>query len=202
MHRQRWVQVLTTASLAILVAAPAMGQSPGTSVSPAASPGTSPCPPSLSPGPIDPSASADPSLSASPDAGGPVVSIGPSSSPIPIGSAPVPASPAADDGCAAVALVLTIATTQEQPLAFTENVLTAPASTRVRLEYLNDSNVPHNITLFQGPDASAPRIASTDLGTGPADLQVVEFTTPAEPGSYFFHCDVHPTLMTGTFEVT
>jgi plastocyanin len=98
-------------------------------------------------------------------------------------------------------VVLTIATTQEEPLAFTQDVLAAPDSTDIRVEYLNDSNVPHNIAFFAGQDASAPRIAGTEVGTGPDDLQVVEFTTPAQAGSYFFHCDVHP-FMTGTFDVT
>jgi len=97
---------------------------------------------------------------------------------------------------------LTIETTADQPMAFSTDILSAPAGVTVRVEYLNDSNVPHNIAFFQGGDATAPRIAATEVGTGPDDLQVVEFTTPSEPGSYFFHCDVHPTLMTGTFEVT
>jgi plastocyanin len=98
--------------------------------------------------------------------------------------------------------VLEISTPASEPLTFSTDTLTAPAGTLVRVEYLNDSNVLHNITFFDGPDASAPRLAGTELDTGPGDLQVVEFTTPSEPGSYFFHCDVHPTLMTGTLEVT
>jgi len=99
-------------------------------------------------------------------------------------------------------VVLTNETSQDEPMAFTTNTLTAPAGTLVRVEYMNDSNVPHNIAFFQGSDASAPRIAATEVGTGPDDLQVVEFVPPSEPGSYYFHCDVHPTLMTGTLEVT
>ena len=28
------------------------------------------------------------------------------------------------------------------------------------------------------------------------------FTVPSKPGNYFFRCDIHPELMTGTFVVT
>jgi plastocyanin len=98
--------------------------------------------------------------------------------------------------------VLEIATTAEQPIAYTKSLLSAPAGTLVRVEYLNDSPIPHNIVFFAGPDASAPRLAATEVSTGPDDLQVVEFTTPAQPGRYFFHCDVHPAQMTGILEVT
>jgi plastocyanin len=61
---------------------------------------------------------------------------------------------------------------------------------------------PHDIAFFDGPDANAPRIAATQIGSGPGDHQEVTFTAPTEPGSYLFHCDVHPQQMTGTLEVT
>jgi plastocyanin len=72
----------------------------------------------------------------------------------------------------------------------------------VTVRYLNDSDLPHNIAFFEGADATASRIAATEVVTGPGNLQEVTFTTPAEPGSYYFHCDVHPVQMQGTLEVT
>ncbi len=42
-----------------------------------------------------------------------------------------------------------------------------------------------------------PTLAATKIGTGPNDVQTTTFTAPATPGSYYFHCDVHPQQMTG-----
>lgn len=36
--------------------------------------------------------------------------------------------------------------------------------------------------------------------TGPATTTYT-FTAPSTPGTYFFRCDVHPTVMTGQFIV-
>jgi cytochrome c oxidase subunit 2 len=117
--------------------------------------------------------------------------------PTPGPSPTVSGSPAPPSG-----VVLRIATTADAPLAFTESTLSAPAGTEITVEYLNDSPLQHDIAFFEGPDAGAPRIAQTEVGQGPGNLQTVTFTTPETPGSYFFHCDVHPVQMTGTFEVT
>jgi plastocyanin len=81
-------------------------------------------------------------------------------------------------------------------LAFSPTKLTATSSS-VTIHFVNDdANIPHDVAVFSGSDATAPLIAKTDLITGPgsADLKL---TLPG-PGTYFFHCDVHPTQMTGT----
>lgn len=114
----------------------------------------------------------------------------------------VPGSPQAAPNDDSAEVTLEIATTEDDPLAFTEETLSAPAGTVVAVRYLNDSSVPHNIAFFEGGDASAPRLAATEVGTGPDDLQTVTFTTPSRAGAYFFHCDVHPQQMTGTLEIT
>jgi plastocyanin len=100
-----------------------------------------------------------------------------------------------------VGTVLEIETTQDDPLAFSETTLSAPAQTEVTVRYLNDSELQHNIAFFEGPDSTAPRLAATDLGTGPGIELEVTFTTP-DPGSYFYRCDVHPGDMNGTLEVS
>ena len=70
------------------------------------------------------------------------------------------------------------------------------------LVFSNNSNVPHNVTIFDTPDATGERIASTEIITGPGASTQVTFTTPAEPGPYYFRCDIHPLQMTGTLMVT
>jgi plastocyanin len=85
-------------------------------------------------------------------------------------------------------------------LAFSAARITVPAAARVRMNFENsDSGVRHNFALYQ--DSSA--VKSYFVGqiiTGPASA-VYAFTTPKKRGRYFFRCDVHPTMMTGTFAV-
>ena len=97
--------------------------------------------------------------------------------------------------------MLQIATHADDPIAFDQTSLTATAGADVHVEYLNDADVPHNIAFFEGSDSSAPKIASTEIVAGPGAVEQVDFKAPATPGEYYFHCDVHPTQMFGTFEV-
>lgn len=81
-------------------------------------------------------------------------------------------------------------------LAFDPTSLTA-TSTSVTIHFVNDdANIPHNVAVFAGADANAPPIVHADLLTGPGEEDIT-LTLPG-PGTYFFHCDVHPTQMTGT----
>jgi plastocyanin len=75
-----------------------------------------------------------------------------------------------------------------------------PSGGQVRIHFVNsDAGTQHNIAVFRGPDATAPVLFRGELIAGPA---VVDYTFEAPPpGTYFFHCDVHPT-MTGTLTVT
>jgi plastocyanin len=98
--------------------------------------------------------------------------------------------------------VLKIATNTDKPLGYEPNELTAPASTVVEVDYSNNTALPHNIHFFAGPDENSPSIAKTDIQTGPGASASVTFTTPSQPGDYFFWCDVHQSAMTGTLHVT
>ncbi len=80
---------------------------------------------------------------------------------------------------------------------FLQTSLAFTAGARVTVQFQNkDSGVQHNFALFQGKDASGPVIFRGDLVTGPGTAPYT-FTAPP-PGTYFFHCDVHPTAMFGS----
>jgi outer membrane protein assembly factor BamB/plastocyanin len=94
--------------------------------------------------------------------------------------------------------VLEVSTTDG--LTFNQTELSAPANSEVTVEYLNDTNVPHNIHFFAGPGTDAGTLAATEVVTGPDNLQTTDFTTPAA-GEYLYICDVHPAQMRGTLVV-
>jgi len=83
---------------------------------------------------------------------------------------------------------------------FTPTTLDAKADTKITVTYDNESSLPHNVHFFAGSDGTAPSLAATKVATGP-DVQKVSFTTPTKPGRYFFQCDVHPEIMTGSLVV-
>jgi plastocyanin len=79
--------------------------------------------------------------------------------------------------------------------------LTAPAGAEVTLVFDNDDEgLQHNFALFESEDALDSPIFEGDRITG-VDTINYEFTAPDTPGTYFYHCDVHPTQMTGDFIV-
>jgi plastocyanin len=80
---------------------------------------------------------------------------------------------------------------------YDKNELDVSAGAQVTVRYTNDSNVAHNIDFLSGPDPSAATLAATKIGAGPTNVQTVSFKAPSTPGSYYFHCDVHPTQMNG-----
>jgi plastocyanin len=86
-------------------------------------------------------------------------------------------------------------------LAFQPSDLTVPGGGQITIHFDNqDPSTPHNIEVFNGDDASAPSLFKGDLVTGPA---VKDYTFAAPPpGTYFFHCDIHPDQMKGTLTVT
>ena len=64
-----------------------------------------------------------------------------------------------------------------------------------------DPGVPHNVVVFGEDPAANPQATSLFTGaiiTGP--LRTTYEMPPLQAGKYFFHCEVHPTTMTGTIE--
>lgn len=84
---------------------------------------------------------------------------------------------------------------------FTPTKLTFEEDTPTTLNFNNqDPTVSHNVVIFQGKDATTPVAFTGALVTGPA---AQAYNVPGlAAGSYFFHCEVHPTAMTGTITVT
>jgi plastocyanin len=82
-------------------------------------------------------------------------------------------------------------------LAFDKSTITVPAGANVTINFDNQDGVSHNFALYT--DSSADTlIFRGQLTTSPTTYN---FTAPSTPGNYFFRCDVHPTMMTGTFVV-
>jgi len=88
-----------------------------------------------------------------------------------------------------------------QNIAFDKKELTFPAGAKVTLSFDNkDSGVPHNFALFSDQGATQV-IFRGEVITGPKTT-TYSFSVPPSPGTLYFHCDVHPTQMTGTVTVT
>ncbi len=84
---------------------------------------------------------------------------------------------------------------------FAQTSLTAPASTPFTLNFDNqDPGVQHNVVIATGPaGASSQILFDGTVVTGPT---TVAYAVDAlDPGTYAFHCKIHPTTMTGTLTV-
>lgn len=84
-----------------------------------------------------------------------------------------------------------------QSIAFDQQELRAPPDTEVEVHFTNNDTVPHNVSFYQSSDLKGV-IFRRDPFAGPRTV-TYSFRTPG-PGSYYFHCDVHPN-MNGTFVV-
>jgi plastocyanin len=85
-------------------------------------------------------------------------------------------------------------------IAFDKSTITVPAGAKVIVNFNNqDSGIPHNVSFYTDSSASTA-IFVGQIITGPKTVTYT-FTAPSTPGKYFFRCDVHPTVMVGTFIV-
>ncbi len=82
---------------------------------------------------------------------------------------------------------------------FDRRSLTAPAGTITIKVENRDKGIPHNIHVFKGTDASGPSVGATAVEPGPVQQTL---TLKLSPGTYYYHCDVHPATMTGILTVT
>jgi len=81
-------------------------------------------------------------------------------------------------------------------VAFDKPCLTADAGKPFTLKFDNKENVPHNVTILQGPEPDSAIAFQDAPFSGPA---VRDYQIPAlKAGRHFYRCDVHPNAMTGT----
>ena len=74
--------------------------------------------------------------------------------------------------------------------------LTAPAGAAVTLVFDNDDpGIRHNWSLYE-TEESEDALFEGEILTG---VDTIDYAVPAidEPGTYHFHCDIHPAVMTG-----
>jgi glucose/arabinose dehydrogenase/plastocyanin len=84
-------------------------------------------------------------------------------------------------------------------IAFDTSTITVPAGATVTMVFNNqDDGIPHNVAVYDSPLRSEA-IFVGEIITGPAETTYT-FTAPSEPGTYYFQCDVHPS-MNGDFVV-
>ncbi len=86
-------------------------------------------------------------------------------------------------------------------IAFDKNRISVTAGSQVTINFDNrDAGIQHNFALYADSQATSP-IFKGKLITGPG-MTTYYFTAPARAGTYYFQCDVHPSLMNGQFIVT
>jgi hypothetical protein len=124
-----------------------------------------------------------------------VVVAAPSPTPEP-GTQTATASPGGGGECPQGGIEIT-ASAGASVSGFDQTTLGAPADEPFTICFDNaDPSVPHNFTLFDGSDATAPVIDGTETITGPA-FEAKDFEALAA-ADYFYNCTIHPTTMTGT----
>lgn len=84
-------------------------------------------------------------------------------------------------------------------IKYDQSMLAATAGKAFTIQFTNEDTVPHNVAIFQGTDATGKNVFRGAIVQGG---QSATYNVPAlTAGSYYFHCDVHPTLMFGTLTV-
>jgi plastocyanin/uncharacterized Zn finger protein len=89
-----------------------------------------------------------------------------------------------------------------QNIAFNTSKITVNAGGQIRIRLTNnDAGTPHNFAVYKSATDTTP-VSDGSVGIefpGP-DTDDTVFAAPAK-GTYYFRCDVHPTIMFGTFVV-
>jgi plastocyanin len=112
--------------------------------------------------------------------------------PVTATSAPPPAA-----SCSSSGTKLQIAA---KNVAFDKDCLAAPAGKPFTVTFDNQEAVPHNFAIYTDSTASqllggAPSASDIVIGPQQVDYQV----DPIKKGTYYFQCDIHPTVMNGAF---
>ena len=102
---------------------------------------------------------------------------------------------AAEPGCPAPSTTVSIVASGTR---FNTDCLAGAADQPLTLTYENKDQITHGLVLLESHSSPDP-FFRVDVFTGP---KTQTFTIPAQkPGTYAFHCQVHPSVMSGTFVV-
>jgi plastocyanin len=83
--------------------------------------------------------------------------------------------------------------------AFDKSEIRVAGGEEITIQHDNqDDGIPHNFAIYKTSEAN-DLVAATEIEPGPVQQELI--VEALEPGEYFFRCDTHPTLMTGTFIV-
>jgi len=84
-------------------------------------------------------------------------------------------------------------------IAFDKTTLSVPAGKPFAIAFDNqDAGIQHDVQIFDNESFTGTPLLNGEIVTGPAK---VTYEAPAlDPGTYYFHCSVHPTQMQGTIE--
>ncbi len=132
----------------------------------------------------------------------------PASSPVPSipASSPSPTPPSTPSSSPTSAQSVTINLTAEN-MAFNTDTITVPAGANVTVVFENKDRVPHNLAVYTevlgaGEGGSQDQIIFRgEVFSGPRTMNY-QFSAPSAQGTYFFRCDPHPNIMTGSFVVS
>ncbi len=123
----------------------------------------------------------------------PVPSISPSTAPTVTETSPSPVASTPPSG-SEYSLTVTA-----KGLAFDVKTITVQPGQLVVIKFKNEDSVPHNMAFYTDKTAKE-KIFVGKIINGPSST-TYRFKAPSKPGNYFFRCDVHPQIMTGTFIV-
>jgi plastocyanin len=85
--------------------------------------------------------------------------------------------------------------------AFNTSLITVPAGASVTVNYNNqDAGVTHTFSVYTNSATTSSIFIGTPI-TGVSSIAYT-FTAPSTPGTYYFQCDLHPTMTHGSFVVT
>src|SRR6266508_3778025 len=86
-------------------------------------------------------------------------------------------------------------------IAFDKTKLSVPAGKPFAIAFDNqDAGIQHDVQVFDKESFTGTPLVNGEIVSGPAK---VTYEAPAlDPGTYYFHCSVHPAQMQGTIEAT
>jgi plastocyanin len=109
------------------------------------------------------------------------------------GAAPGGAGGGETGGGAAGGATVEPGTITASGIAFDTSTLTIPAGKPSALQFKNeDAGTPHNVAIYPSSSDLSNPLFRGDIVTGPATTTYD--IPPLDSGSYYFHCDVHPTM--------